>query len=49
MARNQSIAGFLRDQLHYPASDALARLDRLAGEKIARTEFLSDLDAARGA
>jgi hypothetical protein len=49
MARNQSIAGFLRDQLHYPASDALAHLDRLAGEKIARAEFLSDLDAARGA
>jgi tetratricopeptide (TPR) repeat protein len=47
MARNQSIAGFLRDQLHYPASDALAHLDRLAGEKIASTEFLSDLDAAR--
>jgi ketosteroid isomerase-like protein len=49
MATKQSIAGFLQDQLHYPASDALARLDQLAGGEIAHTEFLADLDAARDA
>lgn len=44
-----SIVRFLQDQLHYPASEELQRLDQLAGQRIAETDFLPDLGAARAA
>lgn len=44
-----SISRFLQEQLHYPPDAALARLDQVAGERIGRTEFLSDMAAARAA
>lgn len=50
MANQRSVAGFLRERLHYPAaSDSLAKLDQLAGKQIARTAFHADLEEARAA
>jgi ketosteroid isomerase-like protein len=49
MTSNQSIPEFLQDQLHYPPSGALASLSRLAGEKVARTSFMTSMDEARNA
>lgn len=48
-ARPTSIAAFLQQRLHYPASAALEHLSAFAGQTIGRTEFLSDLPAAREA
>jgi hypothetical protein len=49
MASQESVGAFLRSKLGYDDSDALRQLDAIAGQKIARTRFLPDLSAVRGA